>query len=200
MTYAPLVLEGLEQESIINRFGRTFIFGLTNSIMYLSMEKPFNPILGETFQCWINGSPGYAEQISHHPPIAALLLQGRGYRVTGNYCISQLSWSPKSAWASTQAPASMTASTKLNSTTALKSPSRAQEARSKVSRTATEGSTYLENVQLLRLSLLLDSRQKYRNGNNLRSLQEGRILFRQARKTFRLLRRHDLGGPTRIHD
>jgi hypothetical protein len=51
------------------------------------MEKPFNPILGETFQCWINGCPGYAEQISHHPPIGAAMFYGRGYRITSNYFI-----------------------------------------------------------------------------------------------------------------
>lgn len=46
------------------------------------MEKPFNPILGETFQCFIDGCPGYAEQISHHPPIAAMIFKGRGYEIT----------------------------------------------------------------------------------------------------------------------
>jgi hypothetical protein len=39
--------------------------------------------LGETFQCWINGCPAYAEQISHHPPVGALMLKGRGYEITG---------------------------------------------------------------------------------------------------------------------
>ena len=84
MTYAPMVLENLENENMINRLVRTVIFGITNSILYLDMEKPFNPILGETFQCWINGCPAYAEQVSHHPPIAAMMLKGRGYQVTGN--------------------------------------------------------------------------------------------------------------------
>ncbi len=60
----------------------TLVFGLTMSPMYLEMEKPFNPVIGETFQCCINGCPAYAEQISHHPPIAASMLMGRGYRVT----------------------------------------------------------------------------------------------------------------------
>jgi len=62
-------------------------FGLSNSVLYISIEKPFNPILGETFQCWINGCPGYGEQISHHPPITALMFMGRGYRVACNYIL-----------------------------------------------------------------------------------------------------------------
>lgn len=83
MVYAPLLLEGLEKTDAITRLLRTIAFGITNSVIYLNMEKPFNPQLGETFQCFINGCPAYAEQISHHPPIAALLLKGRGYNVSG---------------------------------------------------------------------------------------------------------------------
>ena len=47
------------------------------------MEKPFNPILGETYQGTIDGCPVSLEQISHHPPIAAYLLKGRGYKMHG---------------------------------------------------------------------------------------------------------------------
>lgn len=46
------------------------------------MEKPFNPILGETFQGWVNGCPIYGEQISHHPPVSSMLLFGRGYKMS----------------------------------------------------------------------------------------------------------------------
>src|SRR5690242_8682880 len=39
--------------------------------MNLSMHgmKPFNPILGETFQCKIGELMCYYEQTSHHPPV-----------------------------------------------------------------------------------------------------------------------------------
>jgi hypothetical protein len=46
------------------------------------MAKPFNPILGETYQTFIDGCPVYGEQISHHPPISSLLMIGRGYQVS----------------------------------------------------------------------------------------------------------------------
>lgn len=48
------------------------------------MEKPFNPILGETFQGLIDGCPVYAQQISHHPPISSVYFVGRGYKIYGN--------------------------------------------------------------------------------------------------------------------
>jgi hypothetical protein len=39
--------------------------------------KPFNPILGETWEAALpDGSRIYLEQISHHPPISAFQLQG----------------------------------------------------------------------------------------------------------------------------
>lgn len=50
-------------------------------LLYTEMAKPFNPILGETYQAFIKGSPIYGEQISHHPPISALFMKGRGYTV-----------------------------------------------------------------------------------------------------------------------
>jgi hypothetical protein len=48
------------------------------------MTKPFNPILGETYQAFIDGCPVYGEQISHHPPISSFFLKGRGYFVHGS--------------------------------------------------------------------------------------------------------------------
>jgi hypothetical protein len=61
------------------------VFALSHSINFIIMEKPFNPILGETFQGWLNGCPIFLEQISHHPPISAFFMQGRGYKIYGNF-------------------------------------------------------------------------------------------------------------------
>lgn len=53
--------------------------------MATAQLKPFNPILGETFQGKINGLPIYLEQISHHPPISTFLLYGKEYKMVGQY-------------------------------------------------------------------------------------------------------------------
>ena len=42
--------------------------------MNINQQKPFNPIIGETFQGFLNGNPVYLEQISHHPPISYYLV------------------------------------------------------------------------------------------------------------------------------
>jgi hypothetical protein len=48
--------------------------------------KPFNPILGETYQAILaDGSRVNVEQICHHPPVAAIIIDGPRnlYRFTG---------------------------------------------------------------------------------------------------------------------
>ncbi|EGR33814.1 PH domain protein [Ichthyophthirius multifiliis] len=59
------------------------IFLITTTVMYLDLSKPFNPVLGETYQGRLNGFPFYCEQISHHPPICALFYDGEGYQIHG---------------------------------------------------------------------------------------------------------------------
>ncbi|CAD8099746.1 unnamed protein product [Paramecium sonneborni] len=59
-------------------------FSLAYNIMFLNMEKPFNPILGETFQGYMNGNLLYSEQISHHPPVLGLYVLGRNFKLTGH--------------------------------------------------------------------------------------------------------------------
>ena len=40
------------------------------------MRKPFNPIIGETFEgYWPDGAKIYCEHISHHPPITTYLIE-----------------------------------------------------------------------------------------------------------------------------
>lgn len=44
--------------------------------------KPFNPLLGETYECDRSDDLGWkciAEQVSHHPPMAAIHCDGRGW-------------------------------------------------------------------------------------------------------------------------
>ncbi len=51
--------------------------------LHLQIDKPFNPILGETYQAMIDGCPVYGEQISHHPPVSRIFMKGRGYTIYG---------------------------------------------------------------------------------------------------------------------
>ena len=97
-TYAPYFLEphpmNLPSDSPdFHRPGlyeiyQVLCFILSSLHMSINQKKPFNPILGETFQGWIKGSPIYCEQISHHPPISSFLMIGNHYKIQGNFEIT----------------------------------------------------------------------------------------------------------------
>jgi hypothetical protein len=68
----------------VERFKKVMSFAISATVIYIRMDKPFNPILGETYQSLIDGCPVYGEQISHHPPISAVFMKGRGYTLHGH--------------------------------------------------------------------------------------------------------------------
>jgi len=47
-------------------------------------RKPFNPILGETYEIIQPNYRFVAEQVSHHPPVTAFHLEGPGYKLHGD--------------------------------------------------------------------------------------------------------------------
>lgn len=53
----------------------------------LAILKPFNPILGETFQTKIGDSLLYLEQTSHHPPIYTYYIKNPEYTAYGHELI-----------------------------------------------------------------------------------------------------------------
>ncbi|BDA40499.1 Oxysterol-binding protein-related protein 8 at N-terminal half [Coccomyxa sp. Obi] len=54
-----------------------FVAGLQH--VFQSWRKPFNPILGETWQATLDdGTTVFFEQISHHPPVSAFQMIGPG--------------------------------------------------------------------------------------------------------------------------
>lgn len=68
--YASILLErgGLES-SPLEKLKYTVAFAVTRFHLSGAQLKPFNPILGETFQCKMLDSLFYFEQTCHHPPI-----------------------------------------------------------------------------------------------------------------------------------
>jgi hypothetical protein len=81
LTLAPRLLTGLKNP--IERLKAVSALLLTLSLRFIDIDKSFNPTIGETFQTCIEGCPMSAEQISHHPPISAFLLQGEDFQLYG---------------------------------------------------------------------------------------------------------------------
>ena len=50
----------------------------------LRVKKPFNPLLGETFDLKLGSLDMVCEQVSHHPPISASFGKCREYEVIGS--------------------------------------------------------------------------------------------------------------------
>lgn len=51
------------------------------------MSKPFNPLLGETFELKNDGDAPFhyiAEQVCHHPPVSAMYARGQNWTLTGS--------------------------------------------------------------------------------------------------------------------
>lgn len=49
-----------------------------------TVSKPFNPLLGETYELKTEEFDFIAEQVSHHPPITAVHCQGKNYKYYTN--------------------------------------------------------------------------------------------------------------------
>ncbi|CAF0795496.1 unnamed protein product [Adineta steineri] len=51
------------------------------------MSKPFNPLLGETYELKMEGDTPFhyiSEQVSHHPPVSALYIRGQHWTLSAN--------------------------------------------------------------------------------------------------------------------
>lgn len=53
----------------IEKIKYTTAFAVSKFNLSGAQLKPFNPILGETFQCKLDGTSFYFEQTCHHPPV-----------------------------------------------------------------------------------------------------------------------------------
>lgn len=53
------------------------------SITQGRIKKPFNPMLGETYELVTEDFRFVSEQVSHHPPISAYYCEGKDYKFYG---------------------------------------------------------------------------------------------------------------------
>ncbi|EGC37986.1 hypothetical protein DICPUDRAFT_29412, partial [Dictyostelium purpureum] len=90
--FAPLYLQkACETNDPVERLKLIVSFAVSGLHLTTTIAKPFNPLLGETFECDLSdGSTAFIEQISHHPPISSWRLHEKNgrYKYTGNVCWS----------------------------------------------------------------------------------------------------------------
>ena len=80
LSYNSLIQTASEIEDSALRLAyiATFVISTYNSSELRTM-KPFNPLLGETFDLERDGFKLITEQVSHHPPISALHCEHNSY-------------------------------------------------------------------------------------------------------------------------
>jgi len=82
--YSSILLEtaGLCSDPI-EKIKYSTAFAITKFHLSGAQMKPFNPILGETFQAKIGNSNYYLEQTCHHPPVSNFYITGENYKIYG---------------------------------------------------------------------------------------------------------------------
>uniref|UniRef100_A0AAV1VJZ7 PH domain-containing protein n=1 Tax=Peronospora matthiolae TaxID=2874970 RepID=A0AAV1VJZ7_9STRA len=85
MLYAPTFLNvAFAQNDALERFKYVMTFAVAGLHHSVGQLKPFNPILGETFQATLNdGTDVSCEHTSHHPPISNFQFTGDKYSIAG---------------------------------------------------------------------------------------------------------------------
>lgn len=75
--FAPIFLKrATETTDVLERFKLSIAYGLAALYCGLKQQKPFNPLLGETYQaCFEDNTRVYCEHTSHHPPISNYLIE-----------------------------------------------------------------------------------------------------------------------------
>jgi hypothetical protein len=70
--YLDLLMAAANTADPVDRMKYVVGFAVSGLCRQMGADKPFNPILGETYQGrYPNGVEVFAEQISHHPPISS---------------------------------------------------------------------------------------------------------------------------------
>lgn len=57
LSFAPNLLEKAFESEPLQAMKWIVVYLVTVGVVGISMEKPFNPLLGETYQGWIDGCP-----------------------------------------------------------------------------------------------------------------------------------------------
>ncbi|XP_025830345.1 oxysterol-binding protein 1 isoform X2 [Agrilus planipennis] len=82
--YAELLDAAAKCDNVYEQCALVAVFTISSySTTTCRTAKPFNPLLGETYECDRTDDLGWkaiSEQVSHHPPIVAQFCEGRGWK------------------------------------------------------------------------------------------------------------------------
>ncbi|KAI9229241.1 MAG: oxysterol-binding protein [Piptocephalis tieghemiana] len=95
LEYSECLDRGIRQKGSTERMLFVAAYAMSNySSTQNRVAKPFNPLLGETFE-YVRPDRGYryiSEQVSHHPPISACHCEGTGWRFWAETNVKSKFW------------------------------------------------------------------------------------------------------------
>lgn len=96
LEYSELLHRASATEDSIDRLALVACFAISGAAgnKYRTSRKPFNPLLGETYEC-IRPDRGFrfiSEKVSHHPPIMAFHADSKGWTIDGHVAPTQKFW------------------------------------------------------------------------------------------------------------
>lgn len=78
MEYTAILDMAAKEQEKAKRIALVTVFGSTMlTCVERSCSKPFNPLLGETYEFENDDIIYFSEQVSHHPPISANYCKGK---------------------------------------------------------------------------------------------------------------------------
>jgi len=92
LRYADLLDEAYKLEDPVERLCRVASFGIALFSNYTRTLKPFNPVLGETFEFVHQKYKSLCEQVSHHPPVGIAHTMGEGWTLQQESQIKAFFW------------------------------------------------------------------------------------------------------------
>ncbi|KRZ76964.1 Oxysterol-binding protein-related protein 6 [Trichinella papuae] len=96
MEYSNLLDQASEEQNPYRRLALVCCFALSRycNTIYRTGRKPFNPVLGETYE-YIRQDLGWkfiSEQVSHHPPVSACYADSKSWQMTETLGASAKIW------------------------------------------------------------------------------------------------------------
>lgn len=92
--YVNLVEKAIKSKSSLEKmvYIAAFCVSSYSCTQFRSTRKPFNPLLGETYELILPQFAFFAEKVNHHPPLVAAYAKGKGWSYVATSGVKQKFW------------------------------------------------------------------------------------------------------------
>lgn len=89
--YVDLINKAIQSKNSVEKMAciAAFCVSSYSCTQYRSTRKPFNPLLGETYEYITPQFAFFSEKVTHHPPLVAAYAQGDGWSFVATSGVKQ---------------------------------------------------------------------------------------------------------------